>query len=68
MKKSFSNIVEAAYNLPLKERVKLFYLLGNNITLEKRNKIHSNSQQSMQEEKKKKLVFSSYLDQLKDSL
>jgi hypothetical protein len=55
MKKAFSNIVEAAYNLPLKERIELFNLLGKNITEEKRNKIHSNYLKAKLEEKNLKL-------------
>ncbi|MBE0663669.1 MAG: hypothetical protein IH597_14535 [Bacteroidales bacterium] len=68
MKKSFSSIVKAAYSLPLEEHLELFNLLGKNISEEKRNNIHSNSLKAMQEEKKKKLVFSSDQILLKENL
>jgi hypothetical protein len=68
MEKTFSNIVEAAYNLPLEERLELLNLLGKNISDEKRNEIHSNYLKAKLEEKKKKLFFSSDVDQLKENL
>ena len=68
LKSSFSEIVDAIYNLPFGDRVELKTLLEHNIADSRREEIIANFKSSEIEHKKGKLVFSSDIKKLKKML
>jgi hypothetical protein len=65
---SFSNIVDAIYNLPLNDRLELKNLLEHNIAATRRNEIQQNYKATKIEEKNGNLKFSSSIKELKNML
>ncbi len=65
---SFNNIVEAAYNLPLEDRLELKNLLEHNIADTRREEIHQNYKAAQSEEKLGNLKFDSSIKNLKKML
>ena len=65
---SFNNIVEAAYNLSLEDRLELKNLLEHNIADARRNEIQENYKAAQKDEKAGKLVFTSSIKDLKKML
>ena len=65
---SFSNIVDAIYNLPLDDRLELKNLLEHNIADARRKEILQNFKAAKIEEKAGKLKFSSSIKELKKML
>ncbi len=65
---SFSNIVDAIYNLPLDDRLELKNLLEHNITDERRNEIFANYKSTKKAEKEGKPKSSSSIKELKKML
>jgi hypothetical protein len=64
----FNSIVDTIYNLPLEEKVELMNLLEHNIADSRRDEIVSNYEKAREEEKTKKLNFSSNIQELKHLL
>lgn len=64
----FNSIVDTVYNLPLEEKVELMNLLEHNIADSRRDEIVSNYEKTLEEEKAKKLNFSSSIQELKRML
>ena len=58
-------ILEAAYNLPIEDRVELKNLLENNIADSRRDEIYQNYKTSLVANKKGKLKFSDDIKKLK---
>ena len=68
MKLAFSNIVDAAYSLPISGKLELKKLLEFNIIEERRNEIAQDYKQSKDDLKNNKLTFSDDINELKKML
>lgn len=68
MKIAFSNLVDAAYSLPMSGKMELKKLLENNIVEERRNEMARDFKQSKEDLKNNKLVFSNDINELKNML
>ena len=68
MKLAFSNIVEAAYSLPISGKLELKKLLEYNIVEERRNEIAKDFRQSKEDLRNGKLKFSDDIEVLKKML
>jgi len=64
MKLAFSNIVEAAYSLPISGKLELKKLLEYNIVEERRNEIAKDFRQSKEDLRNGKLKFSDDFENL----
>jgi len=64
MKLAFSNIVEAAYSLPISGKLELKKLLEYNIVEERRNEIAKDFRQSKEDLRNGKLKFSDDIENL----
>ena len=62
---SFSDLVETIKNLSFAEKQEIQALLAQYLRKEKRKEIYNNYQESLGEEKKKNLDFSSNINELK---
>jgi hypothetical protein len=62
---SFSDVVETIKNLSLEEKQELQALIAQYLREERRQEIYNNYQDSINEEKKGELNFSSNIDELK---
>jgi hypothetical protein len=68
MNLQFSNVVDAAYKLPLADREELKNLLEHNIQEARREEIAATMQAAKAEEKNKKLKFGDNIADLKKML
>jgi hypothetical protein len=65
---NFNTILEAIYNLSIEDKMEIKYLLEHNIANARRDEILLNYKNSVLEEKKGELKFSSSISELKNLL
>jgi hypothetical protein len=64
----FSSLIDLIYNMSLEDRVELKSLLEHNIADSRRDELLFNFKKAQQQEKLKKLKFSSNIQELKKNL